>query len=832
MRVFGHVGDNPVISLTQELESILAAAGVDTSTLNTITTPLIGASRWATGHFLLASVEGLRPINFYDLKDQSIRVKVVIWEEGVTSTDTGQSFANPSTGAALPEPQYIGYSGPVNADIVANESGDGRGQRRSGLTAPVVSGVSGRGSFVEPVEAVASAGGSSGVLRSVSRHGVTGASRQHGSGDGQQKSVPDPQDDKRERYAAWKDMIVTSVRAVNESSIDIATGTKPDGEHDALYVVTVVDGRYALSKHTGIWSNASTSGSRTSDCINTPADCPIFFRAETISLSERLEPSLSDECYTSPARGVEASDFVGMPHPSAWHTQTPYTVKEVFDAAAWSIISSQRVHSKISLSLDLLPEDWVTSDMRDIDYRGVATGLCLDDLASRVGCVWLWDRRKAMLVLFPVHEGWWMGFVNDFQSLNWPYRTSGGFNSSGNTCPTTVCTSHPSRWLSMVGDFSGAVSKCYIDYSSYESSDGIRSSSDPSQSAIAPNYIMQATDSSKLQAPLSITVPDRLPALFGFVSLSPGEVVTHRPAWLTYNDPWNKTFSSTSGSAWGGEKSADNIENRNAIIADRVNQIRSSVDGDITLSRIPAQTGADGNTKLLHMTPSIGIQYDRFTVGASESHSVVYRAWGSTSDPILYPSGTIFQSAESGMSSPAAWPARRMYQRRTGILRSFLCHFAATRGAGLLTTGGSEKPNMWLYEIVEITMREVHEFTFDYFDAGGDLGVHAFALNMCELQKNAVDTDDRNFDGGELNYSPTGEEDEVVRTSPRGVCVAYEVAALNGFPSYYIFAPNGVDIVCGEPPPDPKLTDGWKRTGITGVAFPTTRTISSIIGEP
>jgi hypothetical protein len=274
------------------------------------------------------------------------------------------------------------------------------------------------------------------------------------------------------------------------------------------------------------------------------------------------------------------------------------------------------------------------------------------------------------------------------------------------------------------------------------------------------------------------------------------------------------------------------LKRRREVYWSRMQMLRRVVDGDASFVRLPSTTLAFGPSGPIggtlfegFITPSVGLQNECIVFGTSEHVGVRYRIWGSRFDPRIMPHGAKLESvgtAGSALVPTSAAPTVRVKQKSPGtILRAFLCRFDSYKEISTTTaenfkvnstTPGQSRPFIWLYKFVEVVPDNNPETMLfaqnDYL--GWQTNAIGYALNLCEMNyrdtKQAADSQapalvyapPRAWDGSSFSWNH-GEDKTaplVTPTPPQGYCICYEVANRMGFSSYYLFAPNGIEVAC------------------------------------
>lgn len=264
------------------------------------------------------------------------------------------------------------------------------------------------------------------------------------------------------------------------------------------------------------------------------------------------------------------------------------------------------------------------------------------------------------------------------------------------------------------------------------------------------------------------------------------------------------------------------LQSRKAIYEARFFRLQGVIDGDITTNRMPPVYWDERSRA---HTPSVGLQYDDVNFGAAGSHTVTYRIYGKNTHPLLYPQGAHIARLAGGANVHAfqtngTQTITVRKREANNIKRAFLCRFSPHRQ---LNSAGGTNPDglgyLWLYKFSEVTPESnAATMLFSQQDATGFTVAQGYALNICEMTYRDVPT--QGWDGGILNFRDRiGDipQDTITPSAPNGYAICYEIYNRSGFTSYYIFAPNGINVTCA-PPPSSAMPPSWPFMGISGVA--------------
>jgi len=280
------------------------------------------------------------------------------------------------------------------------------------------------------------------------------------------------------------------------------------------------------------------------------------------------------------------------------------------------------------------------------------------------------------------------------------------------------------------------------------------------------------------------------------------------------------------------------LANRKRIHELRMARLCGVIDGDMTCNRMPP---TNWHGKQRAHTPSVGLQYDSVEFGFDSGMTVRYRIFGKNTHPLLYPSGAKVQKTAGGPGVHSATynGVTTISVRRpstNSIKRAFPCRFESVRAISTSKNAASnpdDYPFIWLYKFVEVVPDiDASRMFFAQQDVLGWTRAEGYALNLCEMHftnepGNSFPNDkiapNFLFDGTELQLRGMNGtqilQDMVLPTDPRGYGICYEIYNRAGLSSYYIFAPNGVDVRC-QTQVTPVAPAPWQSMGISGVANP------------
>jgi len=806
-----------VINRSETIDAMLDKAGIDPNSVNCITTPLIGASRYAEVSLLVAvnsastPTGGTNPLpgaQFLNGVDGSNRFSIIVWEPFAGNTDKpgGGDTGGPITGPGV---------GGGEIDVEPDTRG---GTRQSfapqGLTAPTYSTL---------------------ALMNLGR------------------------------ALRWRGMIQLSAQELMVS----VTGpgliaTLPNASQTSgLWVVKFADPRLSLQAQGVAMPSRGNDGTTAlsgfaADQWNMLAENPLHLVAATCKSSTAYAPSdnPASAIPAGSAGDIPTASLAGIPSPQFWYDDKPWSAVEILDY--YTGVAANNV-GRASWDRYPITYDYKSvagiqeqrGDMLNLDLRGRNIGEALDEIASRIGCIWIWDRFLMRLSLVKLDYGntWLQNYtpgptdltnINMWHSANSPFRTGGGFNQITNQVPDLLYgTVHQTRHVSCWGKVTGGKSEVYVDSRASQSPDGVRV---PGSEATAPHLAMAGSPRPPLYFQLNKNgttgrvafIGDHLPAFIGYQSDTPdANAGWFMPAATAASSPmpstpWNAA-STSKQCPWWKKDWTTSLEARLSVVVNRYTRAQYIIDGEVTLNRIPAYPG----NSPMNRTCSSGFQYDQIHFGRG-GVPLMYRIFGSNADALLLPHlmpdarvksyGLGSQYRANGFVNLVHIP------KRCGIVRIFLAQFQA---AGILKEDANGEAYVWLYQFNEVFPSSLTNGTFSPGNEYGDgaLGARGVALNLAEMTGSLSSAPQLNFDGGLLRYNATSTETKILRTDPKGVAPCYEYAHPSGFTMYYLMAPNGVDVTCPTSVPFTAPNPAWQKSGASGIGDTESASIASMIQQ-
>lgn len=799
-----------VVRCGPEISSILSSAGVDPSELNCIRTPLMGANRYATCKLLVAfpapsNTYGTLPYLAPGSELSDIRWTLFLFEP----------FARFQ--AEKPIPPNIGSKPPPNlgGDTVP-DSGDAPVAARAGIP--------GLG-FESPFS----------------------------------------------RYMQWKNLLCLSMQEIllSAGAQQQVISTLPRNvSQSALYVMEFVDCRYFLSKQMlmdiDVFMGDEFDGYAW-DQWNMTADNPLHLTEATVKTHEVIRPNYDDPTIPNDPGGrwgIPAAAFKGMAAPSNWYNQTAFSASDILNSivTAYNKLKTPFDRDRVTIDLkDDTGKDVSASyspkskyDMIDLDLRSRTLGQALDDIAARIGCVWIWDRRLSRLVLTEANPKANRLDVKlaAWRKSNEQYRTVGGLNELSLNMPEYVYTVHPARYVTTYGNTISPKSRVLQDWRTFRASDGVTS---PSAAWIGPDSPMYYINGDitgitrqTMDARRTAFISDHLPAFFGITTEEAMNWADYIPASETsgiMDYPWN--YDQTSGdvgywnvSAWSKKSYAETLLDRNQTLSLRYTRLRSVISGDLRLARIPDS----GYLTPMDMTPSVGLHWDEVHFGSTFTDQVRYHIWGDKDDSLLLPylieQPRLYASGLARVHKQSGGLNLQVLRPRDAIARTFL---AAVEPVSILAKRGtSDRPVMWLYRLQEVFLASAEFPKFMPGNEWGSIqdGEYQYCMNLAEARllssyasNNTTGVPTTSFDGGILRYDAGAGATGITLTPIKGVCPVYEVISESGARFFWFCQQNGYEVTCGTSTAA-ATNYNWTKSGASGVGFAEKSALSDIIQMP
>jgi hypothetical protein len=790
-----------------EIDEILSGVGYDVASINRVTTPLFGASRYASAKVLVAyptpaAEYGTTPYQTLDAARRDDKWTLNLFEAfaNLPNTDTPKPAGSASSEYSKPEINTTGTIIPSGGSVV-----------------PTVTIASGRAMQWNNMLCV-------GIQE-----------------------------------------VMLSAGALNQ----LVNYIPGDPNQPSLYVMEFVDGRFYLQDQQMLDLQAASSlDGFAFDQWNMLADNPLHFVANTVKESTTIPPD-NTQPWVSTDLPTRWGDWIarlnGIPMPEPWYTQKTFTPKEIIDTIIETVTSSKSVwldRTRVGITTKRVSFDaqgnakttdtaatytpnskW---DMANLDLRGKTVGQALDEIAGRMGCIWQWDRRSSTLILREAKPTDFEAELVSWLYVNQPYRTAGGLDLLSLHCPQAVISLHPSVYCSTYGitTTTDRLSKTIVDFRRFRAADGVEAPPLDPISATSPLFYMNTQSRFNDQRARTAYIGDHMPAFFGVVSNATTDWGFFTPSTdsteLEY--PWNYDFEQIEHANWLLMPHGETLSERNETLVDRYTRLLECISGTMHMARLPDAGRGNGIIGWpMDRSPSPGLAWDEVTFGAPFKDQVRYKIWGEKQDELLFPNVIKHPSVSAfGLSrcrkAAGSLNIEAMLPRQ-GIVRTFLASFAAS-GDPLVTRDGSGV--IWLYQITEVglandrfpTFQPMNEFNETLF------GVSGFALNLCEMQvMRGISSDDTttapqtNFDGGVLKYNPPAGQAKVTMTSPRGIAPCYEIISEGGARFFWLYAPNGVSVTCSTTVPFTAPNPAWQKSGASGIADNSSASIASMIQQ-
>ena len=289
------------------------------------------------------------------------------------------------------------------------------------------------------------------------------------------------------------------------------------------------------------------------------------------------------------------------------------------------------------------------------------------------------------------------------------------------------------------------------------------------------------------------------------------------------------------------------LKRRRELLELRMNELRFVADGDATFNRMPL--GVMGGV-LRQITPSVGLQYECVKFGAPDVQNVIYRIWGSNTNPLLYPPGAKIQTMTAGAGSGAFLRSgiRHLTVRRAhkgNVLRVFMARIIGKQSIAAIPENNPQDAqpfSITKYFFVEATP-DANPFTM-YWSSADALGYKGMtsgvAFNLYEQWFNPVDNGSVQVPptsvGGTPFVQDSGENEDQDVILPRipapNIVTVYEVANRLGFSSYWIAVQPDLEKRCAPNPPGGEAAvtpPTWPYMGASGAATSTASDLADII---
>lgn len=789
-----------LVRRSAELDAVLSSVGYDPNTINKISTPLIGASRYMSAKLLVRS-NGLGstdvPFVASGNADQTDLFDLLLYEPDWAGTGGKGSTTDQGTSPA--GTVVIDTTGSNNNTTTTTGSGSGSSQNSLVPSAPVTAGTN----LVTPTNIG--------------------------------------------RKLQWSRLVCVSVQELIISAgaqyQKISYRPEADLIHPAIFVLEFVDARYFLATQMMVEITSPETPQRgvVFDQWNMIAENPLHLASSTILQSARVAPDNTESLVTNAGYEINAANLFGIPQPNPWYEQTAMSANEIITRIISELYISKMWSDKefIVFNDNGVSEDYEPKsnfDCINLDLRSRSVGDALDEIASRIGCVWVWDRRGSRLVLEQCDPIERKEELDDWVAQNEKYRGAGGLNSLSIDMPASVITIHPIRLCSTYGFASDQIIQ---DYRTIPVINGVDDFL-PTQ----PFFYVNQSPRTESTNNRTAFIGDHLPAFIGVVNKDPKKWQENVP---TVEDdvtsdvpvPWNLNDKKTTDAYWFSKSYAEDLEKRNRILNRRYGRLRELISGNLMLTRLPAYA----NNVMASMTPSIGLNMEEIHFGSEMTKQIQYRIFGNKNDPLLLPSLLKTERVSAlGLSRcrNVMGTLNIEYLRpRAGIVRTFICSFSVDQI--LRTEPLTGIAIMWLYTFREVQLTNLPYPKWQQQDEAGQMlgAATGYAMNLCELApSNLSVTPSINFDGGKLKYTDPATpslDPDIHMTSAGGLvggfAPCYEIITESGATTYWIYAANGVDVKCATAAIMPDANGAWIESGVSGIAFVNNERLASIIKQ-
>jgi len=787
-----------LVRRSAELDAVLSSVGYDPNTINKISTPLIGASRYMSAKLLVRS-------------------------NGLGSTDvpfvvSGNADQTDLFDLLLYEPDYAGIGG------------GGQSKDSNTDTGPTTLPTLGTNNTTNTTSA--GAGSSQNALVSSATSST-------------QTNLVTPTNVGRKLQ--WSKLVCISVQELVISAgaqyQKISYRPANDSIHPAIFVVEFVDARYFLANQMMVEITSPDKSQRgvVFDQWNMIAENPLHLASSTIIESALVTPDNSQSLVTDAGYDIAAGSLYGIPQPNPWYEQTAMTANEIITRIISELNVSKRWADKefITIFDNGISEDYEPKsnfDCINLDLRARSVGDALDEIASRIGCVWVWNRFGSRLELEQCDPVDRKPKLDEWIAENEMYRGAGGLNSLSIDMPASVVTIHPIRLCSTYGFASDQIIQ---DYRTIPVINGVEDFL-PTQ----PFYYVNQSPRTASTNNRTAFIGDHLPAFIGVVDKDPKQWQFNIPTvensvTAAVPTPWNLDDTNKTKAYWFSKSYAENLEFRNRILNRRYGRLRELVSGNLLLTRLPAY----GGNAMASMTPSIGLNMEEIHFGSEMTKQIQYRIYGNKNDDLLLPSLLKTERVSAlGLSRcrNVMGTLNIEYLRpRAGIVRTFICSFRVEQI--LRNEPKTGEAIMWLYSFNEVQLTNLPYPKWQQQNEANTLfgAASGYAMNLCELSpSNLSATPGFNFDGGKLRYtdpSTPSQDPDIHMTSAGGLvggfAPCYEIITESGATTYWIYASNGVDVKCPVATLLPAANGAWIESGVSGIAFVNNERLTSIIRQ-
>lgn len=768
----------PVINKSDEIKNYLISVGVDHSKINTIHTPFIGACEYAELNVLLASPD----ITTVDLPAPNSEFRGLyafrVYEENGGGSGGGKGD---------------GSDGKTSGPIIGNGQ-----QLPPSINDEMGNGEIGRGSvpmFTNITQA---------QLQTIQTYG---------------------------RTLIWHNLVCISryellISAGSQNAKistevpSIVTTTKP-----SIWLYTFVDQRYFLRdllplSTRGISTTASTFFHSK---INVVAENPIHLIPETCKSTTALYGTFGE---TDPRTEPLFVNTMGFPYRNTWYAQTSWSANEVFDNFIGILSNNLKsnfgteniVFSYKSMLNSVIKNKY---DFIDLDFSGLTLGQAMDLLASRIGCVWAWDRRQSKLYLRTTSAigDYNANNVNSWNFFNSEYRSSGGLSSITQEAPSAVYTIHKIKEVNLYGLDTDKVCQTY---KKSEYTNGVEYNS--LGSFYLATRVRTAGDSRRV-----VCINDHLPAFVGnCVYTNSGFVTATNVLPSKTSIPWN--YNNTNLGLYRTKDYATSLTDRNTVLNQRYLNAKDNMGGDVTLSRIPVSSFNSS----MDITPSVSLSCDFVDFNNVDDRQIFYRLYGGYEKDLIYPylknTSPVVARGISQATNQSGIIGIEVQNAAPSIVRSFPCLLFG--GQAICYDGTHNEPMAWKYQFTEIYPKDDKVASWAQGNYNGNQQfAQGFCLNMPEslfLATSASGPPTYNSDGTRLNYETNGQPKVRLQPIPYGTyCICHEVVGRKGLTSFFIDKTNGLRVDC-VPTASPIMpSPNWAKDNISGVGFTDSKDLAS-----
>lgn len=769
-------GSIPIINKSDEIVEYLNSVGIDHSKINTVHTPFIGANEYTELTVLLATPD----ITMVEMPVANSEVRDIftfrIFEEsggGGGGGTTGDSSGGNTTSTTTS--QNTGFGLETGSGIYHQGGGGDPEQYLTGATT------------------TATLAG----LQYIKNYG---------------------------RTLLWTNLVCISRyellisagsqnQTISTEIPNINVKTKP-----AVWIYTFVDQRYFLKDLLALPVNgvSQTKPTYFHSKFNVVSENPLHLIPETCQSSKAIEgdKTLSDRSATS------TYDTQGIPYRNYWYEQTSFSGMDIFDNLVGILSSTHKTKfgtENIIFEYKAILNSVYQNkyDFIDLDFSGLTIGQAMDLAASRIACVWAWDRRQSKMYLRSTNAtfdknadnvGYWNLFNSDF-------RSSGGLSSITQEAPSAVYTIHKIKEVTLYGADLDAVCQ---SYKKSEYVNGVEYDS-------LGSYYVTTSIRTSGDARRVVCINDHYPAFFGNNKEdNSGFIGASETQDKKTTLPWNYEFGTLG--LYKTKDYATSLKERNVALYSRYLNAKNNIGGDITLSRIPVSSSGGA----MNTTPSISLSCDFINFNNVSDRQILYRLYGGYEKDLVFPylknTSPLVARGIAQTSNQNGVIGIEIPNPSNAIVRSFPCLIISSSEICSETVFGD--PIAWKYKFAEVVLSDNNapDWQLGSYEGKNDRYPMSYCFNMAEAafirQSGSGGSPSYNSDGTQLNYKVDSfPRVRVLPISNGTITICYEMIGRKGLTTFHIDKTNGLMINCPPKAPLAPPSPNWNKSNISGVGF-------------